>query len=89
MREKKRGSFGGLRRNIGIHNPLSKLTDEQVNQIRMMYKETNLTQRDIAAKFGITDGYVCMLLKKDRRMLPTPDVNEETTKNRRLKNTGT
>lgn len=40
----------------GSNNAMSKLTEAQVNDMRKMRKETNLTVKEIAEKFGVSFG---------------------------------
>ena len=85
MRSKKRGSFGGLKNNIGEYNPASKLSDEQVQEIiNLRQSVPKLTLQAIADKFGITASHVHHLTSGRRRTRSTPEENKETLKNRRI-----
>ncbi len=52
----------------GEANPMAKLTDAQVVEIRSL--RGVMFHRDIAAKFGICEDYVSQLMRKDRRKRP-------------------
>ena len=43
----------------------SKLTDEQVKEIRKLYDDGILNQYELAAKFGVRQPTICRLLKKE------------------------
>jgi hypothetical protein len=45
----------------GFH-PLAKLTDEEVNQIRISYKLGLATSRDLAIRYGVTQGWICKII---------------------------
>jgi hypothetical protein len=52
----------------GEVNPMAKLTDAQVVEIRALAGV--MRQRDIATKFGICEDYVSQLMRRDRRRRP-------------------
>lgn len=49
-------------RNLGRPNKVLKLTDEKVREIRRLYRE-GMYQRDIAIKYGITQGNVSSIIR--------------------------
>jgi len=48
-------------------SPRMKLTDEQVQEIRTRYAAGGVTQRALAAEYGIDQGYLCALVKRRDR----------------------
>jgi len=49
-------------RTYGEINGRAKLTDEKVEEIRTLYKSQDYTQRDLAKKYGISQGHVSELV---------------------------
>jgi hypothetical protein len=45
----------------------AKLSDEEVTQILTRYINSSLTQREIGRRFGITQGYVSKLIRRENR----------------------
>lgn len=54
----------GLRNDKGENNPNSKLNCEKVIKIRSIYKNSNLTQKDIAKKFNISNTTVSQIVNR-------------------------
>lgn len=52
----------------GLKNPNSKLTAEQVLELPSLWPE--MTQAQIAEKYGLSEGYVQQLLRRYRNVLP-------------------
>lgn len=46
----------------GVQQPLAKLDDEKVREIRALYARGHIRQRDIAARFGVTQATVNRVL---------------------------
>lgn len=49
----------------GEKNPAAKITASDVKEIRRLYK-TDMSQTDIARKFGLTQSYISQILRGDR-----------------------
>lgn len=47
-----------LRPRYGADNGMSKTTEEEVREIRLKYKETNLTQYELADIYNMTQGHI-------------------------------
>lgn len=58
---RQRGAHGGTKH----HN--ARLTDEQVAEIHALWRERELTQTEIATRFGIHQSHVCKLVNGQRR----------------------
>lgn len=56
----------GLRKDIGQGSKLSKLTETQVIEMRKLYFSDNMKVVDIALKFGISKGYVPLIMSRRR-----------------------
>lgn len=56
----------GLHSQLGERNACSKLTKEQVLEIKRLYRDTNITHKEIAEKFGLHPEYP-HLIKDGRR----------------------
>lgn len=52
----------GASRNRGLSNPSARITDDQIASIRDLYRTGGLRQRDIAARFGVSQSYVSMVV---------------------------
>lgn len=48
----------------GERNPMAKLTNKQVEEIRHEYSLGSITQRSIAKKFGISFALTCLIINK-------------------------
>ena len=44
-------------------------SDNKKEEITKLYYEDNLTQKEIAEKLGITQGYVSQVIKEDERYI--------------------
>jgi hypothetical protein len=51
----------------GLRNPRAKLTDDQVRKIRATYAAGGVTQRALAATYGIDQGYLSALINHKER----------------------
>jgi hypothetical protein len=47
----------------GERNPLHKLTNEQINEIRGEYARGGITQRDLGARFGVHQSEVSRIVR--------------------------
>ncbi len=47
----------------GILHPLAKLTDDEVRRIRILYKEEDYSQRELAKLFGVSQECIRKILK--------------------------
>lgn len=63
MAHKDRGRSGGSMRQ-GTAHPLHKLKDEDIQVIRATYAAGGVTQRELAARFGITQPSVSMIVNR-------------------------
>ena len=52
---------------IGRKNPMTKLTDEQIAEVRRSYIPGKVSQRVIAERFNITQGYVSEIMTGRKR----------------------
>lgn len=52
---------------------MAKDSENKKLEIIKLYYEDNLTQKEIAEKLGITQGYVSQIIKEDKRYI-TPDL---------------
>lgn len=48
----------------GSTNQQSKLTEDQVRQIRNIYEQEHCSRRTLAQRFGVSDSLICMILKR-------------------------
>jgi len=51
----------------GDNNPQAKLTEDDVERVRQLARESKLSQREIAEQFGISQGHVSDLKNGNRR----------------------
>ena len=70
------GKGKGVSRNVGEKNPRAKLTDIQVAEILRLYAEGAASQKSIAERFGVTQGYVSGLVCNSRRSTAVSDHRE-------------
>lgn len=66
----------------GERRPQSRLTDAQVDEIRDLYATGKFSQRALGEMFGITDGYVSMLVRyvsRAEKTYPVPHYYGRTT----------
>lgn len=61
MRRKGR-HVSGFSKCIGTRNRSSKLTEEDVREIRRLYRENGMTQRQLATQFGVTKTPITLIL---------------------------
>lgn len=52
---------------VGENHPHAKLTDQQVKEIRDMYKSGNYTQAEIASQYPVQRPQICRIINKKRR----------------------
>jgi len=50
------------RQQFGVANPASKLNDEKVREILRLYRDTQITQNDLAAQFGVTQSMISQIV---------------------------
>jgi len=65
MNAKGRGAAPPIHR--GEANPKATLTDAQVAELRLLAAGGNLKQRDLAARFGVSQSTVCRLIHQHTR----------------------
>jgi len=54
----------------GQKNPATKLTDKQVDEIRLAYSGGGYTQRQLAKKYGVSYQYISKIVRGERRRRP-------------------
>ena len=65
MFEKGRGKQVVPRNNVGARNPMAKLSDEQVREIRTL--AGSMTQQEIGTRFGVRQDQISRILSRKRR----------------------
>lgn len=56
---------------LGEDNPLSSLTQQEADEIRRLYAQGGITQKQLAAKFNVTRGVIGPVLRNER-YVPIP-----------------
>jgi hypothetical protein len=56
----------GLQTAVGENNGKAKLTEEKVREIRKLYSEKEITQKDLANKYNVTRGAIGFIVRNER-----------------------
>jgi DNA-binding XRE family transcriptional regulator len=79
----------GLINQDGQRNPASKLTDQQVTEIRERYAQGNITQDALGKEYGVTFQTISRIVRGDRRKNqegPVADYTHRRTSRERQRN---
>ncbi len=66
MTNKGRRAVGNKVSNPGEKNPAAKLTSIQVSEIRERYSEGNVTQQTLAAKYGVSQRMISLIVRHEK-----------------------
>ena len=73
----RRGTIKGQR--VGEKNPLAKLTDAQVAEIRQRYLGGNIMQKDLAREYGVVNSAISHIIRGKR--FGGPDIRRSAKEN--------
>jgi hypothetical protein len=79
MRDMHRKGRGKFIPHLGENNGSSKLTDVQVREIRQRYSEGNITQQQLADKYGVSDGLISFVVTRRAWKHIIDDPNQPST----------